>query len=136
MRKAVIVVLIAAAVGAGLLAWRIAAQHVSAQAAGPPQAPPAIPITPGVAEAKNVPVFVSGIGTVQAFNTVSIRSRVDGQITKVFFTEGQDVRAGDPLFQIGDKISKVLMVPEVAARIDVQGERAIGTDEMAAKLRG
>jgi len=116
VRKAVIVVLIAAAVGAGLLAWRIAAQHVSAQAAGPPQAPPAIPITPGVAEAKNVPVFVSGIGTVQAFNTVSIRSRVDGQITKVFFTEGQDVRAGDPLFQIDPRPFQAALDQAQAAR--------------------
>src|SRR5262249_32866995 len=39
-------------------------------------------------------------GTVQAFNTINVRSRVDGQITKVFFKEGQDVKSGDPLFQI------------------------------------
>src|SRR5260370_39070372 len=96
----VIVALIAAAVGAGFVAWRVAGRHVSAQAAGPAQALPAIPITPGAAQIKDVPIFVSGIGTVQAFNTVSVRSRVDGQITKVLFPEGQDVKTGDPLFQI------------------------------------
>jgi multidrug efflux system membrane fusion protein len=37
---------------------------------------------------------------VQAFNTVAGKTRVDGQITSVFFTEGQDVKAGDQLFQI------------------------------------
>jgi multidrug efflux system membrane fusion protein len=47
-----------------------------------------------------VPVYIEGLGTVQAFNTVSVKTRVDGRITKVFFKEGQDVKAGDPLFQI------------------------------------
>ncbi len=55
--------------------------------------PPEIPVTA-------VPVYVRGLGTVQAFNTVLIKSRVDGQITKVEFTEGAEVKAGDPLFQI------------------------------------
>jgi multidrug efflux system membrane fusion protein len=45
-------------------------------------------------------VYLEGIGTVQAFNTVSVKSRVDGQITKVLFQEGDEVKAGDPLFQI------------------------------------
>src|SRR5215472_2842184 len=41
-----------------------------------------------------------GIGTVQAYNMVALKSRVDGQIVRVDFKEGQDVKAGDPLFQI------------------------------------
>jgi membrane fusion protein, multidrug efflux system len=61
---------------------------------------PAIPVTQAIAEAQDVPVYVQGLGTVQAFNTVNVRSRVNGQITKVFFNEGQEVRANDPLFQI------------------------------------
>lgn len=59
-----------------------------------------IPVTAGTAETRNVPVYVEGLGTVQAFNMVSVKTRVDGQITKVFFKEGQDVKVGDPLFQI------------------------------------
>jgi len=47
-----------------------------------------------------MPVYVRGIGTVQAYKMVTVKSRVDGQIVKVAFEEGQDVKAGDPLFQI------------------------------------
>ncbi len=63
-------------------------------------APPDIPITATSAALKDMPVFVRGIGTVQAFNTVTIKSRVDGNITQVLFKEGQEVNAGDSLFQI------------------------------------
>ncbi len=59
-----------------------------------------IPVTAGATEVKDVPVFVRGLGTVQAFNTVTIKSRVDGQITQVLFREGAEVNAGDPLFLI------------------------------------
>src|SRR5262249_52192527 len=45
-------------------------------------------------------VYVRGLGTVQAFQMVTVKTRVDGNITKVLFTEGQEVKAGDPLFQI------------------------------------
>ena len=44
--------------------------------------------------------FFSAIGTVQAYNMVTIKSRVDGQIMKIAFAEGQEVKAGDPLIQI------------------------------------
>jgi multidrug efflux system membrane fusion protein len=47
-----------------------------------------------------MPVTLEGLGTVQAFNTVTVRSRVDGQVDKISFTEGQEVVAGDVLAQI------------------------------------
>ncbi len=62
--------------------------------------PPAVPVTAGVAETRDMPVYVRGIGNVQAYNTLTVKSRVDGQITKVGFTEGQDVKTGDLLFEI------------------------------------
>src|SRR5262249_27655074 len=49
---------------------------------------------------QDMPIFVTGVGSIQAFNTVLIRPRVDGQIVQVLFTEGQEVKVGDPLFQI------------------------------------
>jgi multidrug efflux system membrane fusion protein len=61
---------------------------------------PAVPVTEGVAEAKPMPEFLRGLGTVQGFNTITVKTRVDGQIMSVFFKEGQEVKAGDRLFQI------------------------------------
>jgi membrane fusion protein, multidrug efflux system len=83
------------ALGAGYGLWR-ARPPVDARPIGPPL----VSVKAAVAERKAVPVYVRGLGTVQAFNTVRVASRVDGQITKVFFTEGQEVKAGDPLFEI------------------------------------
>jgi membrane fusion protein, multidrug efflux system len=65
-----------------------------------PAVQPGIPVTGGTVAAADVPVFLSGIGTVQPYNTDTIKSRVDGQIIKVDFREGQEIKAGDPLVQI------------------------------------
>lgn len=51
----------------------------------------------GTAEQKEVPVYLDGLGTVQAFNSILVRSRVDGELTEVRFTEGQEVKRGDVL---------------------------------------
>jgi len=62
--------------------------------------PPAVPVTVAAVTRQDVPLLLEGIGTVQPVNIVTIRSRVDGELQKVFFTEGQEVKAGDPLAQI------------------------------------
>jgi membrane fusion protein, multidrug efflux system len=54
----------------------------------------------GTVMQKDVPIYLDGLGTVQAFNTVTVRSRVDGQLKKLSFKEGQDVQAGELLAQI------------------------------------
>jgi len=76
------------------------AQRDKARAAAANAPSPGIPVTVGISEQRDVPVYVRGIGTVQAYKMVTVKSRVDGQIVKVSFEEGQDVKAGDPLFQI------------------------------------
>ena len=58
---------------------------------------PPVPVVAGVVAEKDVPIYLDGLGTVQAYNTVTVRPRVDGQVVKVAFVEGQDVRAGDLL---------------------------------------
>ena len=76
------------------------ASRDKARAAAASSAPSGIPVTVGVARTTDVPVYIHGIGTVQAYKMVTVKSRVDGQIMKVAFEEGQEVKAGDPLFQI------------------------------------
>ena len=66
----------------------------------PAEAPVALPVMTAQAEARNVPIILRGLGTVTAFNTVSVKSRVQGNITKVNFREGQEVKTGDLLVQI------------------------------------
>jgi membrane fusion protein, multidrug efflux system len=59
-----------------------------------------VPVTAGVATRQDVPKFVEGLGTVQSIDNVSVAPRVIGQIQQVFFTPGQDVKKGQPLFVI------------------------------------
>jgi multidrug efflux system membrane fusion protein len=85
--------------GAGFLiiGWLIfgrGADNKSAQAAPP------VPVVSGQVVARDVPLNLTGIGTVQAYNTVTIRARVDGELVNVAFVEGSDVKKGDVLAQI------------------------------------
>ncbi|HXJ14258.1 MAG TPA: MdtA/MuxA family multidrug efflux RND transporter periplasmic adaptor subunit [Candidatus Limnocylindrales bacterium] len=59
-----------------------------------------VPVVVATAAKGDLPVFLNGLGNVTAFNTVTVRSRVDGQIVKINFTEGQNVREGDSLVEI------------------------------------
>jgi multidrug efflux system membrane fusion protein len=65
-----------------------------------PKGPPAVPVTVATAAQQSVPIRVSAIGNVEAFLTVALKARVDGQIVAVNFREGQPVAKGDVLFRI------------------------------------
>jgi len=74
---------------------------ISANAPSPERnAAPAIPVMAVKAERSDFSIELAGIGTVQALNSVLVRSRVDGQIMKIDFAEGRDVHAGDVLVEI------------------------------------
>jgi multidrug efflux system membrane fusion protein len=60
----------------------------------------AVPVTIAPVEKADFPVYLTGLGTVQGFNTVVVRTRVDGQIDKIAFKEGQLIKQGDLLAQI------------------------------------
>src|SRR5215472_4164060 len=90
--------IVAALFAAGAIWWSNSGHHASPAAMQ--IAPPVIPVTAGTVTARDVPVLLHGIGTVQAYNMVTVKSRVDGQIVKVDFREGQEVKEGAPLFQI------------------------------------
>jgi multidrug efflux system membrane fusion protein len=68
-----------------------------------------VPVVIATAQKGDLPVYLIGLGTVTAFNTVTVRSRVDGQIVKVNFTEGQFVHAGDALIEIDPRPYQVML---------------------------
>ncbi len=80
-----------------------------------PARPESIPVLVAAVERKDVPIWLDGLGTVQASSTVTVKPMVDGQLVEVRFREGQDVAAG-----------------EVLARIDARGYQA-ALDQAAAK---
>jgi multidrug efflux system membrane fusion protein len=67
---------------------------------GPGQGGGAVPVVAAKVAQKDVPIYLDGLGTVQAFNTVTVHARVDGELVKVLFSEGQDVKTGDLLAQL------------------------------------
>jgi len=71
-----------------------------AQSAVPRPLAIAVPVSAAPAQRRDVPIYLTGIGTVQAYNSVLMKSRVDGQIVKISFSEGKDVHAGDVLVEI------------------------------------
>ena len=88
---------------AGVLAWRFFG------AGGEPQGGPRgqgmgrdapIPVTVVAAEARDVPLFLTALGTVQALNTVTVSAQVSGQLMAVHFEEGQEVKKGDLIAEI------------------------------------
>jgi membrane fusion protein, multidrug efflux system len=115
MRK-VVTAVVGGAVAAACLAVGAAPQlrglvwpEVRAADAPAPPVAPGIPVTAGAVKAADVPNFLAGIGSVQAYNMVTIKTRVDGQIVKVNFREGQEIKAGDPLIEIDSRPYKAVL---------------------------
>src|SRR5215471_10184361 len=82
---------------AGLAYWQIGrsqAKNSTGAARHAGQTPP-VPVLVAAARNGDISVYLNGLGTVTAFNTVTVKSRVDGQLVRVAFREGQSVQAGD-----------------------------------------
>jgi len=71
--------------------------------------PPVVPVVVATAQRGDLPVYFTGLGTVTAFNTVTVHSRVDGQLISVAFKEGQFVKQGDVLAQIDPRPFQVIL---------------------------
>src|SRR3982075_4171431 len=97
------VLLAAAMAGLGYFGWqKFHGDDRQAQADAQKRAPArvAVPVKIAPVEKADFPVYLTGLGTVQGFNTVLVRTRVDGQIDKMAFKEGQLVKQGDLLAEI------------------------------------
>ena len=103
-----------AAIGGGL-----AATHrfpFERSAPPPPAAIPTVPVVAGAVAQHDVPIYLSGVGTVIAYNTVVVRSQIQGQIVSINFTEGQTVHNGDLLAQIDPRPYQAQLDQLIATR--------------------
>ena len=97
---------ILATVAVSLIGCSVDSKQQKAQAAGPRS----VSVAVAPVQRQDVPVYLSGLlGAVTAFNTANIKSRVDGQIMKVNFREGQNVNEGDLLIEIDSRPYEVLL---------------------------
>lgn len=83
---------------------------------------PPIPVILGTVQENDVPLYADGLGTVQAFNTSTVRARVDGLLTKIEFQEGTEVKAGDILAQIDPEPFRVAVAQAEARRAQDQAQ--------------
>jgi multidrug efflux system membrane fusion protein len=83
-----------------------------------------IPVLVEKSAQKNVPIYLDGLGTVQAFNTVTVKSNVDGPLVEVLFREGQDVTAGDVLARIDPRPFQAAFDQAVAKKAQDQANLA------------
>jgi membrane fusion protein, multidrug efflux system len=113
------VVLVAAYVLHAL--WAARGQAGAEGAAKPAGA--GVPVTVATAREGDLPVYLTGLGSVTAFNTVTVRSRVDGQLVNVAFREGQFVHAGDLLAEIDPR-------PFEAQLVQAEGQMARDTAQL------
>jgi len=138
----------AVSVAAGLMtasaAVLLATRHSGAQHAPSAGAAPSVPVTVIKATRQDVQVWLRGLGTVQALNTVLVRARVDGTLDKVPVTEGQLVKQGDLLAVIDPRPYKAMLDQAVAkkaqddaqlanARLDLQRYSALEKKDFASR---
>jgi multidrug efflux system membrane fusion protein len=101
LRKILVLLVILGAVGFSV--WKIDKNATEQKSSGKKQAASgerAIPVTVSPVESKTMPIYLTALGTVTAYNTVTIKTRVDGQLISMNVREGQPVRKGQLLAQI------------------------------------
>src|SRR5882757_2337353 len=110
MKKRAIVTaaLLAAVLSAGGLMY-FTHSHPLEKIAAAPAPPPTVSVVAGVVAEHDVPIYLSGVGTVIAYNTDVVRAQIQGQINSINFTEGQTVHAGDLLAQIDPRPYQALI---------------------------
>lgn len=125
-RVAVVLVALAVLIVGGVGWWRgrTAAPTVARQ-------PTAIPVTVTAAATRDVPIFLDALGTVQAFNTIAVRSQIDGRVQSVTFQEGQEVKQGDTLAIIDKRPFQAALDQAVAKKAEDQAQYIAATKDLA-----
>jgi multidrug efflux system membrane fusion protein len=134
----------AIAVSAAVLVVVLLGWHWLGRKPAPARAPATIAVEMATVERADVPVYLEGLGTVQAFYTVTVTARVDGQVQKIGFTEGQDVKRGALLAQIDPRPYQAALGIALAtrdkdaaqlvnARRDMERYQLLAPEELASK---
>jgi len=84
----------------------------------------AVPVTVATAAKRDLPIYLTGLGAVQATFTINIRGQIDGQLTQVLFTEGQHVHKGDVLAKIDDRLYKATLAQAKAKKAQDEAQLA------------
>jgi len=103
------------AIAGWYLVGRVRPELAHAAASASPPVPP-VPVSVAEVARQDFPIYLRGIGSVQAFNFVTVKSRVDGELQQIFFREGQRVAAGDVLAQIDPRPFEAQLRQAQAAR--------------------
>ena len=93
-------------------------------AGGAPGGDRVVPVAVATVQKRDVPIFIDGLGTVAAYQTVTVRPQVDGRLEKVFFREGQPVHRGEDL---------ALIDPQPFINQVHQAEAALARDQALAR---
>jgi multidrug efflux system membrane fusion protein len=125
-RSLLIAASLAVLAGGGALYWYLAPGPDAARAARP-SARPAVRVSVAVAARQDVPVYVTGLGAVQASFTIGIHSQVEGIMQEVLFTEGQHVKKGDVLARIDPRLFQAALDQAKAKRM--QDVALLGSSE-------
>ncbi|HMK87986.1 MAG TPA: efflux RND transporter periplasmic adaptor subunit [Steroidobacteraceae bacterium] len=125
-RRAWIILALSALTAIGWLALK----HQPASAAAQ-KATPAIAVDSATASPADVPIYLQGLGAVQAFYTVTVTARVDGELQRVAFTEGQTVRKGDLLAQIDPRPNQAALEQALATKAKDEAQLANARRDLA-----
>ena len=94
-------------------------------------APPAIPVTTAIAARRDLPIYLTGLGAVQASFTVGIRPQVDGKLEAVLFTEGQHVKKGDVLAKIDPRLYVAALDQAKARKLQDEAQLSSAQKDLA-----
>jgi membrane fusion protein, multidrug efflux system len=98
------------------VALSLSASRADKPSASPVASAPAVPVVAAPVKSGNVPIYLHGIGTVDAWNTVVVRSQVEGQLIRIDFKEGQMVHKGQLLAQIDPRPYQATLDQMIANR--------------------
>jgi multidrug efflux system membrane fusion protein len=108
--------------GLGYVGWIAMQQKQANDGNARPDLP--VPVLAATPRIQDVPVYLDGVGSVRALNTVTVRSQVDGKLVAVNFIEGQDVKKGDVLGEIDPAIYQAQYDQAVAKKAQDQAQLA------------